>query len=242
MAEKESRPRARAANTRPAGRSDLAPIVLRNGRVSNPPNYAIVPLGVFLDYRLDLQQLRLLGLMLCYTDREEGSPTYMHCRPSTRILAQRLGVSRRTLGRLLAELGELGYVIPRPRPEVYPDAPGDPRALCYRMVLPELVQEPDWPDSENERGAQSAYERATVARKAPMDAPPVARSKADRAHRQTNKTDQKNRPERAPDAKSASVPPPLADPPAAVQVKPRTWKSEAEIRASVEAERRERQP
>lgn len=196
--EQESRPQARAAigGEYQASQPDLGPIIQRDGRMSKPPKFAQVPLGVILDYQLQLQQLRLLMLMLAYTERREDHPNYMHARPSTRILSRRLGLSRRTVGRLLVDLQRMGYVESHSRRKAHPKLGGDPNALCYAITLPEEWSEDsylDWilaTESEValEGGAQDALIRATSFEGGAQDAvirARVARSKGEIAPDQT---------------------------------------------------------
>jgi len=200
--EQESRPQARAAigGEYQASQPDLGPIIQRDGRVSKAPSFAQCPLGVILDYRLQLQQLRLLLLLLAYTERRQDDPHYMHARPSTRTLARRLGISRRTVGRLLADLQELGYVEPHNRREAHPKLGGFPNALCYEITLPEPVTidyygeylvsvQDDLDDcAQDAAGAQDALIRATSAEGGAQDAVSrarVARSKGEIAPDQT---------------------------------------------------------
>lgn len=88
--------------------------------------FSKMPVEVWLDHRLTLKQIRVLGAILSFADRDGSS-----CHPKTEAIAERCGMLPRHVSTATSELAKLGWI--------KKDGKGGfSQPATYTITLPEL--------------------------------------------------------------------------------------------------------
>ena len=128
--------------------------------------YARIPEWLLDSEHLSAGAVRLYGILDLYCDNSEGQGDHL-CFPSRGTLARRIGRSRASVDRFVAELVEVGAVVVTPRTS--PD--GDPTSNLYYLAprtrlrgprdaaTPSSGMGPGWPQGRGQGGPKDAAQK-----------------------------------------------------------------------------------
>lgn len=101
------------------------------------PKFCVLPLNAFLDKRITLATIRVLGVLSSYADKNR------QCYPSQSTVAEQLGVSRQAVNFQVKRLKKLGYLEVTRRKD---EKSGRETSCLYRIVYAENDNTPATPE------------------------------------------------------------------------------------------------